>query len=88
MTNEQSERAMLRNRISAHSFAAWELHLFLDTHPENVDALRKQQEHSAEANVLIAEYQKKYGPIRTNQNDTDRWTWVNDPWPWQTEGNE
>lgn len=69
-------------------FAAWELHLFLDTHPDNTEALMKQQDYTEKANVLIAEYEANYGPLRTSGTQTDRWAWVNDPWPWETEGNE
>lgn len=82
-----NEAAILRNRISAMQFAAWELHLFLDTHPDNMEALAKQQEYSEKANALIAEYEANYGPLRTSSSDMDRWSWVNDPWPWEMEGN-
>ena len=68
-------------------FAAWELHLFLDTHPDNAEALRKQQEYTEKTNALIAEYEANYGPLRTS-GDMDRWAWVNDPWTWETECNE
>ena len=33
-----------------------------------------------------AAYQAQFGPlnIRSN-NDPDRWTWVDSPWPWEME---
>lgn len=83
-----SEEGKLRKRISAYAFAAWELHLFLNTHPDNADALKLQKEYSEKADKLIEEFQEKFGPMVSNQNQTDMWTWVNNPWPWQTEGNE
>jgi len=83
-----NEAAILRNRISAMQFASWELHLFLDTHPDNAEALAKQRDYSEKTSALIAEYEANYGPLRTSDHMVDRWSWVNDPWPWETEGNE
>ena len=31
---------------------------------------------------------EKYGPIRPSQsNTTERWNWVDAPWPWEKEAN-
>ena len=33
-------------------------------------------------------YVEKYGPIRPSQsNTTERWNWVDAPWPWEKEAN-
>lgn len=77
-----NDREMLMRRLSALRFVAWELHLYLDTHPEDDEALRKMQEYEHKANEVQREYEENYGPISASA-DTDRWSWINDPWPWE-----
>ena len=33
---------------------------------------------------LKAEYESTYGPL-TKKSDMNTWSWVNSPWPWETE---
>ena len=47
-----NEEQLLRRRVYAARFACWELHLFLDTHPNNKEAARKLEEYSAKADRL------------------------------------
>ena len=82
-----SEQEALRRRIYANEFAAWELHLFLDTHPNNAEAAQKLEEYRARSARLRREYEEKYGPIGETTQDTSRWAWITDPWPWEKEGN-
>lgn len=77
-----TEQEKLRRRIYATEFALWELHLFLDTHPNCCDAARKQEEYQARADDLRREYEEKYGPIGEMAANTSRWAWITDPWPW------
>lgn len=83
-----SEREALRRRIYALEFALWELHLFLDTHPNQCDAARKQEEYQARAAALREEYETKYGPIGQMTDNTSRWAWITDPWPWEVQEDE
>ena len=39
-----NEQEMLMRKISSLRFSMWELHLFLDSHPNNCDAARKLEE--------------------------------------------
>lgn len=36
-----NEEQLMRKRYYAARFAVWELHLFLDTHPNNKEAARR-----------------------------------------------
>ena len=79
-----SERERLLRRISSAQFAAWELHIFLDTHPNDDEALRSFKKYNEMASMLINEYESKYGPLSSSgANGTSRWNWVNEPWPWE-----
>lgn len=83
-----SEQEALRRRVYAVEFALWELHLFLDTHPNNSEAVRKQQEYKVRAAKLRKEYEEKYGPIGPTPREVSRWAWISDPWPWEADQQE
>ena len=36
-----SEQERLMRQINAYQFSAWELHMFLDTHPNNCEAAKR-----------------------------------------------
>ncbi|NBK80400.1 spore coat protein CotJB [bacterium D16-76] len=82
-----NEEQALRRRINAIKFASWELHLFLDTHPNNCDAARKLEEYRRQLDTLTKEFEDKFGPIGETPQNTNRWAWISDPWPWEKEAN-
>ncbi len=78
--NEQNK---LMARLSAVQFAAWELHMYLDTHPCDSAANEMFRKYTAEAESLKNEYERKYGPLTVSASeDAD---WLCDPWPWDIE---
>lgn len=78
--NEQNK---LMARLSAIQFAAWELHMYLDTHPCDSAANEMFHKYTAEAEHLKNEYEHKYGPLTVSASeDAD---WLCDPWPWDIE---
>lgn len=77
----------LMNRYSAYSFALTDLNLYLDSHPNDNEALKRFQEIKKEYECLREEYVRKIGPLTiTDQSSEDRWSWTDDPWPWEIEG--
>ena len=82
-----NEEQALRRRINAIKFASWELHLFLDTHPNNCDAARRLEEYRRQLDTLTKEFEDKFGPIGETPQNTSRWAWISDPWPWEKEAN-
>ena len=85
MSNEQEK---LLRKISSAQFAAWELHIFLDTHPDDDEAIKSYKKYNDIAAVLINEYEKKFGPLKAGSvTSSSMWKWVNEPWPWEKEGN-
>lgn len=79
-----NEQQKLMRRINAYRFSLWELHLFLDSHPNNCDAAKKMDETRKKLNELVAEYEAAYGPIHETSANTSRWAWITGPWPWET----
>ena len=78
----QQERMM--RQLSSMKFAAWELHVFLDTHPGNCEAAKKLDEYRKKIEVLTKQYEDAYGSIHETTNQASRWAWISGPWPWET----
>lgn len=79
-----SEREQLRRRISAMDFAIFEIELFLDTHPNDANAMMARSQYRKRRAELVADYEKRFGPyvVTTNDINGQRWTWIDNPWPW------
>ena len=65
------------------------MRLFLDTHPEEAEALSLYDRLRKKRAELIGTYLMKYGPIEAYMASSDGgvWNWTEDPMPWETEAN-
>lgn len=84
--NRSCSKEELLKRINEISFAVVELTLFLDTHPENEEALSSLKEHSESRNRALMEYAAQYGPLTVDtalEDCSRRWDWIMQPWPWE-----
>ena len=79
--NSCSQKEML-NQIMALNFAINDLALYLDTHPNDTDAIRMHCEYSEKQIAKAAEYQRLYGPLTINFM-SNSWDWIDEPWPWE-----
>lgn len=75
----------LLRRVSALGFAMYELRLFADTHPNNIDAIEMLNSYQNKYEAVKEEYEKLYGPLTLNGYNSDEW--LMDPWPWENEAN-
>ena len=48
-----NEQQRLLRRIRAYQFSLWELHMFLDTHPNNCEAAKKMEEYRARTEEMV-----------------------------------
>lgn len=62
-------------------FVAWELRLFLDTHPDDSRALAEYRSLCAKAGC------SSYACLPDCACGKDRWNWIDDPWPWEASAN-
>jgi spore coat protein JB len=86
---DMSERESLLRKINANDFAMWELHIFLDTHPDNSEALAMRDKYAKKRDELTAEYTAKFGPLNMKGMTAEtKWKWISNPWPWEIESNE
>lgn len=85
-----TERQKLMKQIMEYGFAVTETAMFLDTHPDNQEAIAAMKKYTEKKNELTSIYEKKYGPIRQNSaalSNEKRWTWIDSPWPWEGANN-
>ena len=78
---------MLKN-LSILDFMTVDIGLYLNTHPEDAEALRKYNSIAHEASQVRRAYESKYGPIYSFRSvNNERWQWADNPWPWDNEFN-
>lgn len=75
-----TDRDTLLQKLSALQFAAWELHLYLDTHPDDCDALELNEKYGAKSKELTEVFESKYGPLKAMSGSGEMW--LKNPWPW------
>ena len=78
--------ADIMKQISELEFALTDLNLYLDTHPDNTEALKLFTELSATIKSLKYDYAKNCAPIcATDVKNSVPFDWVSSAhkWPWQ-----
>lgn len=81
-----NDRERLLKRVQVCDFALNDAALFLDTHPDDQDALAFYKKHLEMREAAAKEFTDKFGPLTKADHDGgSRWTWVDGPWPWQNE---
>lgn len=78
-------RDKLLSRVSKFGFAMQEYRLFLDTHPDDEEAIQLFNNAEKKYTSAKEEYEKQFGPLTLNGLNSDEW--LKDPWPWQNEAN-
>lgn len=63
-------------------FAAWEMRLYLDSHPWDQQALAAYRQICAQSRGEL-----NYACLPDSGCGANRWTWIDDPWPWEPEAN-
>lgn len=81
----QPSRKQLLSIITLTGFAALDSGMYLDTHPDDREALCYFHENMHRYNEAMAEYAKSFGPLTLSHATHNReyWDWVNQPWPWE-----
>lgn len=76
-------RQALMKQINEASFAMDDVLLFLDTHPDNAEAMRYYQNAAAMRKSAMDAYQRQYGPLLVDDVKGSTWSWVTEKWPWE-----
>ena len=82
--NVKNEKEELLLNIGQYSFIMHDLNLYLDTHPDNKDALDMFVSYHNKVNDLITQYERRYGPLCVKGfiDNNIPFSWVNTKWPW------
>lgn len=79
-----NEREELLNKLNAYAFAAYDWNLYLDTHPEDKEAIAMFHRMSGKARELKTEFEARFEPLTAEASaNTEYWNWLDDPWPWE-----
>lgn len=73
--------AMLK--VQHTGFAVTDLNLYLDTHPDDAQALQAFTKAVTAYKSAVAQYEALYGPLTVTDAAADTWLWGAKPWPWQ-----
>lgn len=81
-------RMELLKQITAVDFMIEDLHLYLNTHPEDQNAIVKYNTFVMQSQALKQQYQNFFGMLSEhNSFSHSPWQWINEPWPWKYEAN-
>lgn len=79
----RQQEAMLMDIQKLH-FAALDLALYLDTHPNDPVALYRHHEYATHLKQYREAYEAEYGPLTNMVAEMgDTWRYINSPWPWE-----
>lgn len=78
----------LLEKLMALDFMAVDLQLYLDTHPEDKNAIKMYNETLKEAQVYREQYEKEFAPLYSFRSPAiGGWRWEREPFPWEYEMN-
>lgn len=82
--NSTNERENLINQWQQYNFALVDLNLYLDTHPNDTNAIKLYNNYNNILKQISKKYESMYGPLTVNSdNNQNNWIWINSPWPWE-----
>lgn len=75
----------LMHRLQTIDFVLVELTLYLDTHPDDMQAIQQFNQTALQRRQIACEYENEYGPLLQYGQSYSRypWDWNTAPWPWQ-----
>lgn len=86
---DQSSNDEMLQKLTAADFMLLEIGMYLNTHPEDKNALRIHKQLAKETRKMRDNYEESFGPLtaRDEVAAKDEWKWIKDPWPWNYEAN-
>ena len=84
LMNETARKLM--KRIDDASFAMDDVILYLDTHPDDRNALNYYRYVVALRKEAVKAYEASFGPLTIEDaDDACTWSWLTERWPWEGE---
>ncbi|MDZ5473626.1 spore coat protein CotJB [Bacillus sp. 31A1R] len=70
--------------IQTVDFVLVELTLYLDTHPNDQQAIYQYNQFAQYSKQVKQKFEEKFGPLQQGSlNNSNQWSWNSTPWPWQ-----
>lgn len=77
------------HELQSLAFALTELGEYLDTHADDMEAFALFRSYAELYQKGREKYEKMHGPLtQKGSANNDRYSWLNDPWPWEFAANE
>lgn len=76
------------NQVQCYGFAAHDMLLYLDTHPDDKKAFLLFKDLVMKTKVAVKEFEDEFGPLTAfSSANFDSFSWLDSPWPWEKEAN-
>ena len=83
---EANDKARLLREIQLCTFLLTEANLYLDTHPDDRNALNYYRYVVALRKEAVKAYEASFGPLTIGDaDDACTWSWLTERWPWEGE---
>ncbi len=79
----QNEREALLLHIYKLDFALNDLNLYLDLYPTDMEAYEKFKKYAYDYEKCVHEYEKNYQVLEVCHDTYGKYTWLDNPWPWE-----
>ena len=83
MVNQEPRDFSPLMQLQSMAFGLQELALYLDTHREDKEALEVFQSYRQMYLDAKKAYEQENGPLTLTSVDSDRYNWLENPWPWE-----
>ncbi|MFJ5715701.1 spore coat protein CotJB [Neobacillus sp. NPDC093127] len=85
MKQVPAEYYPLMEQLQTVDFILVELTLYLDTHPDDFEAINQFNHYVKERKKIKKAFESQFGPLLQFGNSYSGypWNWKDTPWPWQ-----
>ncbi|MBD1371016.1 spore coat protein CotJB [Hazenella sp. IB182357] len=86
MDKQQTEQQLrMLKQLQEVDFVLLELNLYLDTHPNDPDALKQYNWYAQKRTEIAHNYESCYGPLMNYGHSFNQYPngWNTGPWPWE-----
>jgi spore coat protein JB len=85
MKQVPAEYYPLMEQLQTVDFILVELTLYLDTHPNDLEAINQFNHYVNERKKIKKAFESQFGPLMQFGNSYSGypWNWKDTPWPWQ-----
>ena len=89
MVNQNNLPVTPLSEVQVLAFAVQELALYLDTHPEDTEALELYRQYQQLYQKVSQAYEREKRPLNhAAPGRGDTYAWLDDPWPWEYAANK